>query len=170
MKRVLFVSIFLSVLSVLVIVIAPVVIVVSSGTVGPSPYMAEIEDIYKKTDQGLPPWAPEWSRLEELKLKNELWFQSKLPDYGSLGYIEILQKKSTKVAMFLILIWGIGTYYLVKEKFNYKQVAILIFPLLLWVFQIYSVITLLSVTGVVIAVFSFMRVKYNRLGKSDGNA
>ena len=156
MIKVLFVAFLLSVLSLVLIIVLPVGVSDQGSKVGPSPYRAQIDELYAETSKGLPPDAPQWKKLEELRRKNNEWFETdgQLTVQGeSLSLFDVLKVKSSKISLLLMIVWGVGFYFILKVLGNYFSLFILVFPILLFIFNIISITALAVISVAVLSVY-----------------
>jgi hypothetical protein len=160
-------SLFIALISLVVIYIVPVNVSVKEPKIGPSPYRAEIDELYKKTSQGLPPQAPEWAKLTEAREKNKQWFETDEQENSILkknNVTKLIQKKSSKVGVLLMLIWGAATYLIAKSSFILSSATLVFFPTLLYVIEVYSL------SALVMVVFAIMGVNlFLLLSQKSGN-
>ena len=89
-----------------------------SDRIGPSPYRQELDELYEITSRGLPPDSPEWEKLEDLRLKNEQWFEGEINTQSDGSIVEYFKAKSLKLSPLLAAIWGLSFVLLCKRVKN----------------------------------------------------
>ena len=108
MFRVFYISLAITLVSLIIIVALPINFSEESSSVGPSPYRLQIDELYSKTSEGLHPDAPEWKQIDELRRKNNAWFddvERRIPSNEPASFLEIFEMKSWKVAPVLMFIF-----------------------------------------------------------------
>lgn len=165
MIKVFSISLLLSLMSLIITVALPVNISEQSSKVGPSPYRVQIDEFYSKTSKGLPPDAPEWKQLEDLRRKNNEWFEEgsgRLPLPEDLKFFEVLKMKSSKVAPILMLFWSLCFYFLFRSRPQHSTLFILVFPALFFVVNLISFLTLIFIFSGILSVYVISLGKENR--------
>jgi hypothetical protein len=164
MIKVLSFSLVLSLVSVIIIVLIPFTVSQQGSKLGPSPYRAQIDELYLITSKGIPPNAAEWQQLEDLKRKNNEWFNSKGDEFFSenLTTVEIIKLKSQRASLILFVCWGLGFYFYFRSKINYLNFLVLLFPVVLFALNIISILAFLSIFTGVFSVFVYLIRRKNR--------
>lgn len=168
MIKIFSISILLSVLSVILIVVLPVNVFDNESKIGPSPYRVQIDELYAETSKGLPPDAPAWKQLEELRRKNNAWFETggdSSAQLESLSLFDVLKRKSSKASLLLMVIWGLGFYFIHRANTHCISLLALAFPLSLFVFNIISIVALILITIAVLGVYLVTSIKKSEESK-----
>ncbi|MCV2404088.1 hypothetical protein OFY17_14575 [Marinomonas sp. C2222] len=162
MVKVLFLTLLLSVLSITVIAFTPASL---EKNIGPSPYRAQLDELHAKTSKGLPIDAPEWNLSRELIQKNNAWFEKQtrptLKEGGSAVF-EAFRNKSDSATLFLMVIWGLGFYYILKSIKLKSALLVLIFPTVLFSFGFLSSVAIIGVFISIFCAYLFFIYRWNK--------
>ena len=101
------------------LILLPIDVTVQGDKIGPSPYRNEIDELYEITSQGLPADAPEWARLDVLREKNNIWFETEGSRHNDVGVREYLTLKSLKLSPLLVVIWLLS-FIVLARRFRVK--------------------------------------------------
>lgn len=159
MRRILFFSLAMSLVSLIIILIAPVTLTEYSSSVGPSPYRQELEMLSSKLEKGLPPDAPEWRLRDELIKKNNDWFDEagkKRLVSKTLDPLAVWTMKSSKLALVVMLLWAVCFYFFIRTKPDMNALLVLAFPVLLTALKLFSLLSFLLISVAVCGIFFYL--------------
>lgn len=153
MRKSLGFAIAASILTTLIVMIAPVN--VSHSEPVSSPYREEIDRLLEEAKRGVP--SDKSESLSDLIAKNNKWFEYNRTDPSEISLEDAVitwQRKSTYLSPILILIW-VSAYYIavrnteLKWSPNAAEIWIVAFPIILGLIQLLS---LLSAALIVVAI------------------
>lgn len=165
MLRILSFSLIISLVSLIIVLIAPVTLTEYDSRIGPSPYRQELETLSFKLGEGLPPDAPEWRLRDELIEKNNAWFDEtgkKRQNSKTLDPLTVWKIKNSKLALVIMLLWAVCFYFLIRAKPDMNALLVLVFPVLLTAGQLFSLLSLLLISVAVCGVFFYLYVVQKR--------
>lgn len=165
MKNSLLFSFLVSILSLIIVFVAPIEISIRDTGKVYSPYREELDALRLKTEKGLHPSAPEWKRFDELLEKNNQWFEEHHKEYlrnTATSAREAWKKKSDYVSPVIMLLWGILFYFFFRHQMESKALFVLTFPIILLITQLMSILEVVLISfAVLIVYFWFVLNKKN---------
>ena len=160
MLRTLYVSFLISLLSLILIFVFPMIITIHESSYGPSPYYSDILKLREKMQGGLRPSAPEWSQLEILKHKNRMWFDQQERNNTQTVSAEVLnyfKVKSAKLSLMLFTIWLVSFYYFFRKNVSTKHLLVLGLPVVFLLLDMLALMPFIFIVGGVISAFSLLK-------------
>lgn len=158
MIRALIYSIMISVLSIILLIILPSSFVKNEAV--SSPYLESIEELYKITDKGLHPSAPEWMELEILIQKNNNWFYERRKNndfFKQKSLNDLISQRSESLFSILFFIWSATFYLFFRNENNYISLLYLSSPTCLTILGVFSIVSLYSIVFGVLTVFVLLK-------------
>jgi len=161
MLRTLYISFLISLISLILVFSFPIKVTTQGDSFGPSPYFKDILKLQEKTTAGLHPSAPEWSQLEILRHKNNIWFenQGESNKMNSAYIFDYIKVKSSNLSLMLFIIWLVSFYYFFREKVDVKNLLVLVFPVIFLLLEVIMLIPFVFIVAAVISVFALMKWK-----------
>jgi len=160
-------SLVLSILSLAIVAFFPLnITLITSGPIY-SPYHNEIEALRVKTTNGLHPSAPEWKILDDLIMKNEEWFEAEKnklmrSDPTIIHFEAWWEKKGEYLSPVVMIVWGAAFYIFFNNKSDYKNLMVLIFPIIFAIAQLMPVLEVLLISFIILTIYFWFltREKY----------
>lgn len=150
------------------LMLVPITISSSNKTSGPSPYLAEIDELHEIASKGLPPDAPEWTRLEELRLKNNNWFESQESDANDMTITRMLSLKSSTLSPFIAMLWAAAIYRIGHKNYSNQYLVLALGPITLYLIGVFSVIAVsLTVVAMIVVQFALWFTRQNNVDISN---
>ena len=158
-------SLLASVISILIIFAYPGSVSVPGTRIGPSPYMAELNQLHEQTKGGLNGESPVWDRIDVLRKKNKEWFAEKEklqkePKIVAEAFSEFITIKSSKAAPILAILWALSFFFMAKNNVKNMHLLMVAFPTALFATKFFSFFAWVLVTLAILAVFIYLQV-YN---------
>ena len=150
--RYLIFSFFVSLLSLLVVLFTPLEIPLREHEIIYSPYHEELEQLSAK--EGFTPKENDYHL--NLIEKNNWWFDEQRIEYiknTASNPTAAWKKKSNRLILLIMIMWTVLFYFFHKRKCGKYAPVVLVFPIVLSVAQLMSVLEVVAISAIVLGVW-----------------